>query len=405
MSPRPGALHYGWVVVAVGSLVIFACLGLGRFALGMILPSMGLDLGLDYTRMGMISTGNFVGYLAAVLVSARVMSIVGGRRQIAAGLALIAACMFGISRAPGFVAVLTLYVGCGIGAGLANVPIMALVTHWFGRSLRGRASGFVVSGSGIAIVFSGWLIPWLNARHGADGWRIGWLVLGMAVLMVAVLSAGLLRNQPGDKGLEALERRGWKPPVAVGAVRRAARGAVAHLGVIYFLFGYTYVIYATFIVTALVTERGVAEAVAGQFWMWAGAISIVSGPLFGSLSDRLGRKAALAMVFSLHAASYLLMAFDLGTGAVYGSIFLWAIGVWSIPSIMSAAVGDYLGPQRAAAAFGTITLFFGVGQIAGPGLAGILADASGSFSTSFLMAAAAAGAAIAVSLLLRRPGE
>ena len=40
------AVHYGWYVVAVSMLGIFACLGLGRFALGMLLPAMAQALAL-----------------------------------------------------------------------------------------------------------------------------------------------------------------------------------------------------------------------------------------------------------------------------------------------------------------------------------------------------------------------
>ena len=32
--------HYGWVIVAVGAVVSMAVLGMGRFAFGMVLPSM-----------------------------------------------------------------------------------------------------------------------------------------------------------------------------------------------------------------------------------------------------------------------------------------------------------------------------------------------------------------------------
>jgi len=77
--------------------------------------------------------------------------------------------------------------------------------------------------------------------------------------------------------------------------------------------------------------------------------------------------------------------------------------VWSIPTIMSAAVGDYMGPQNAVRAFGFITLFFGAGQIAGPALAGFLADSFGSFSPAFYLCAflTACGAVLTVFL---RPG-
>ena len=53
--------HYGWLIVIAGSLGIFACIGLARFALGMLLPAMGADLQLSYAQMGTISTANFIG--------------------------------------------------------------------------------------------------------------------------------------------------------------------------------------------------------------------------------------------------------------------------------------------------------------------------------------------------------
>ncbi len=73
----------------------------------------------------------------------------------------------------------------------------------------------------------------------------------------------------------------------------------AHLGFIYALFGATYAVYATFMVTTLVDEHGFSEQVAGNFWAVVGTLSIVSGPLFGWISDRLGRRTGMLMVFTL----------------------------------------------------------------------------------------------------------
>ncbi|MDT8319581.1 MAG: MFS transporter [Xanthomonadales bacterium] len=412
-SPLPAKpFHYGWVIVGTGTLIIMACLGFGRFALGMLLPSMGHSLGLDYAQMGFISTGNFIGYLGAVFLSGLLTAQLGARRLIAAGLSLVALSMMAVSQAQSFAQVLLLYFITGFGAGTANVPIMALIAHWFERSLRGRAAGFIVSGSGFAIVFSGWMIPAINDRIGPEGWRWSWLVLGGLALAITVIATVLIRNRPAEMGLSPHGSKARGTAAAPGNGPQApppdlpaayGRRMTTHLGLVYFLFGFTYVIYTTFIVTALVQERGFSEASAGQFWMWVGAISILSGPLFGGLSDRTGRKIALMIVFAMHTAAYLLVALRLPDVFAYLSIFLWAIGVWSVPSIMTAAVGDYLGAERAAAAFGTVTLFFGLGQIVGPGLAGVLADFTGSFAWSFALAAAMTALAVVLSAAMRRP--
>lgn len=399
--------HYAWIIVATGTLCILACLGLGRFALGMLLPSMASTLKLSYSQIGFISTGNFIGYLASVLFCGQIALKIGSRRLIVIALVMIGISMALISTAGSFSSILMLYFVTGIGSGAANVPVMGLITAWFDRTIRGRAAGFVVIGSGFAIILSGKLIPFVNREIGPEGWRLNWLILAAIVLIIASLSAFFLRNRPEDVGLEPLgsEGRVLAPVLQERtAIQSIYKNKVLYLlGSIYFLFGYTYVIYATFIVTALVKERGFSETIAGNFWSWVGFLSLASGPVFGTLSDKLGRKAGLMLVFSLQTLAYLLVAANLPPMFLYLSIGCYGIVAWSIPSIMVAAVSEYVGVDKALAAFGFITFIFGLGQIAGPSVAGVLAEKTGSFSTSFFMAAAFAGAAILLASFLKKP--
>jgi MFS family permease len=300
--------------------------------------------------------------------------------------------------------VLVLYMLTGVGSGATNVPVMGLVSAWFKARKRGRAAGFIVIGSGFAIMLSGKLIPFINSVAGSEGWRISWLILSGIVTIVAIIGVIFIRNRPEDKNLlpvgsEDASSAATAPRPQVNVYRE---WMIYYLGIIYFLFGYTYVIYATFIVTTLVKERGFSESVAGNFWAWVGFLSLFSGPVFGTLSDKLGRKAGLIIVFSLQAFAYLLAASGLPGIFLYCSIFFYGIVAWSIPSIMAAAVGDYVGARNAAAAFGLVTFIFGFGQISGPSVAGILAERTGSFSSSFYMAAAFAGAAILLTAFLKK---
>ncbi len=397
-------MHYGWVIVLTGGLTVFACLGLGRFAYGMLLPSMGKALALGYDQMGFIGTGNFAGYLLAVALAPFLMHWWGARRTITSGLFLLAACMVLIGRGTGFAPVLVLYFLTGVGSGLANVPIMVLVSHWFAPANRGRAAGLMLAGNGLAIIFAGMLIPYLNRSMGDGGWRSGWLILGAISAAIAVAAGLLLCDSPAELGLRPLGETG-NPGAANPALpkKAAGTGIVVHLGGLYFLFGLTYMIYGTFIVTSMVAERGMAESQAGRFWAWVGFFSLFSGPLFGMLSDRIGRKGGFMAVFAVQSLSYGLAGANPGTWGLYLSIGLYGIAAWSIPTIMAAAVGDYLGPARAAAGFSIITFFFGAGQTVGPSLAGIVAKHTGTFSSSYLMAAAATGFAILLASFLRKP--
>lgn len=404
-TPPPAKRHYGWMIILTGMAVIFACLGLGRFALGMLLPSMGAALDLSYARMGVISTGNFAGYMVAVAIAGTVAQRLGARCTIALGLVLVGSTMMMMGRAEHYLQILPLYVATGIGSGLSNVPLMGLVSHWFVKEARGRAAGIMISGNGMAILCAGLYVPWVNTRFGVEGWRLGWVSMGIVALAVAMMAAALLRNTPQEKGTSPMGRSETVSNNTAGAQPQPEkpRWIMVHLGVIYALFGATYVVYATFIVTTLVDEYGFSEQVAGNFWAVVGALSIFSGPLFGWLSDRLGRRTGMLVVFTLFTTAYGLVGMQLPIMWLYASIALYGIVVWSVPTIMAAAVGDYLGPNRAAKAFGFITLYFGTGQILGPVLAGFIADSTGSFRSAFGMCAAATLTAVVLAFFLPRP--
>ncbi|MEW6117639.1 MAG: MFS transporter [Nitrospirota bacterium] len=399
--------HYGWIIVGSGTLCIIAALGFGRFTLGMLLPSMGATLHLSYAQMGLISTGNFLGYLISVLMSGSLTTRLGARKLIFSGLLLVGFSMLLISYSESFAVVLLLYLLTGFGSGAANVPTMGLVSTWFAKQKRGRAAGFISIGSGFAIIFSGKVIPYINNLKGTVGWRTSWLLLGILVLLIALVILSLIRNRPEEKGLKAAGSEYSVPEHHVSSEDLKPvlykKKLLYHLGALYFLFGYTYAIYVTFIVTTLVKEHGFSESVAGNFWSWVGFLSLFSGPVFGSLSDKLGRKTGLMIVFSFQMLAYLLAATKLPGIFLYLSIFFFGIVAWSIPSIMAAAVGDYVGPVNAAAAFGFITFIFGFGQISGPAVAGVLAEVTGSFSSSFSMAAFFAAAAVVGAALLKKP--
>lgn len=406
-APR---LHYGWIIVIVGVLSVVAALGLGRFALGMLLPSMSASLPLSYAEMGFISTGNFVGYLLAVLGVSPLERRFGARSIVSGGLFLVGGSMLLVTFAQTFPQVLILYFITGLGSGCANVQMMGLVSHWFARDRRGRAAGFIVSGSGFGIMLAGLMVPWINQAAGMEGWRASWLVLGLISLAIACLALLLVRNRPQDKGLDPVTGQpamaGASGADGTDATPSLPRGEKArlllNLGGIYLLFGYTYAIYATFVVTTLVQEYGFREANAGIYWAWIGFFSLFSGPLFGLLSDRWGRRSALMLAFAVQALSYLLIALGSGVVTVYLSVFLFGIAAWAIPGIMAAATGDYMGPKHAASAFGIITFLFGIGQVAGPAIAGILTEWQHSFAGSYLMAAGLALIAILWCLFLRR---
>ena len=386
------------MIVGAGTVCVFSALGLGRFALGMLLPAMGEALNLSYSEMGLISTVNFTGYLLAVLVCNRFQARMGARRLICLALLLVGASMFFIGWANSLMTVLLFYTLTGLGSGAANVPMMGLIAAWFNPGLRGCAGGFVVIGSGFAILLSGRMVPALNAVS-AQGWRLSWFVLGSIVLLAALICGAVLRDRPAELGLQALGSPGLAPTGQAAQALALDRKMLFHCGAIYFIFGFTYVIYATFIVTLLVDVHGFSEDAAGLFWAWVGGLSLLSGPIFGSLSDKLGRRLGLMLVFAIQTLAYLLVALQLPGTALLLSIGCFGIVAWSIPTIMTALVADVFGIRNTVRVLGLVTFVLGVGQVLGPLVAGLLAE-RGCFGDAFLLAAVLTLLGLVLSFLL-----
>lgn len=399
--------HYAWVIAFVGLLSTMACLGLARFAFGMMLPLMARALDLNYTQQGILGTGYFVGYLGMVATLPWLVPKLGPRLLTTLSLSLVAisVCAFALTRE--FHIVATLYVLAGIGSGGAFVPTMSLASQWFHPSHRGLAAGISLAGAGTGIMLSGLTVPHLEPMYGFDDWQIGWMFFGAIAFVLAIICAVFFRDTPAQMGLQPYgtpsSRPSGQPDNAADPSLRAHTPILLHLGGIYAIYGATYLIYATFVVTSMIDDFGLDHAGAGQLWVWVGFFSIFSGALFGRLSDQLGRRGGLMAAFATMASAFILVALPLGEIALYVSVFLFGISAWSIVTIMSAAAGDYLGPRNAAAGLAVLTFLFTIGQTIGPATAGALAEWSGGFGLGFGLCAALAGMAVIWSGFLKPP--
>lgn len=398
-------LHYAWVIVAVSVVAVLGALGFGRFGYTMILPSMAAGLGLSEVQAADLATGNMLGYLLASVVAGLLAAKLGTRRVVSISMALTAVGLLLTGLAPGYPLALGARILTGMASGGVNVPIMALVTVWFAAPRRGTAAGFTVGGSSLALVTTGLLVPWALRLSGAGGWRLAWYLLAGITAVAGAVCAVLLRDFPGELRLSPLGSARGTPvtaassaPLQWGLVFKSPR--VWHLAAIYVTFGFSYVIYATFFVRYLTAEGGFGIARAGSLWSAVGTVSIVSGLIWGTASDRLGRRYGLALVFTVQMASYALFGLWREPAGSYLSAALFAVTAWSIPAIMVSAVSELLEPRLASAAYGFLSLFIGIGQVAGPFVAGRMTAHTHSYAQGFVLAAAAALVGAAGSLAL-----
>ncbi|MGE5559114.1 MAG: MFS transporter [Bacillota bacterium] len=398
-------LHYGWIVLAAGTLGIFGALGLARFGYSTVLPAMQKDLGLSNGQAGLLAAFNLSGYLALSVSAGILAARFGARATASMGLALAGAGMVCTGLAHGFLPLAAWRGLTGMGSGAANIAVMGLWAAWFSAEKRGLASGIAVSGSSLALILAGLMTPWAISFYGDGAWRGCWFAFGIITCFLAACSWIFLRNNPQTVGLKPVggeSGNGGAPaePRKPQWSRVYRSPVVWRLGMVYIAFGFSYIIYMTFFVKRLVADEGYSAAAAGRLFMTMGWFSMLSGLFWGMVSDKIGRKKTLIMIYLIQALAFGLFALHQGPFAFALSAVLFGLSAWSVPATMAAICGDMLGAELAPAALGFVTLFFGIGQVAGPAVAGAMADAAGSFSPAFWLAAAGALAGAGGSLSL-----
>lgn len=397
--------HYGWVILLVGFIGVMGSLGFGRFAYTPILPAMKEGLSLTYTQMGWIGTGNFLGYLFFAFVGGYLATRFGPRTIISVSLALVGFGLILTGLAESFAFALVMRSLVGAGSAGSNVPILALASAWFTNRRRGMATGILVSGSSVALLLLGPLIPYVLQSFPGTGWRVSWYFLGGLTLLIALLNYGFLRNRPEDMNLEPFGKP--SPPPAFSSASPLKNiytsPALWHLAGVFFTFGFSYIIYIQYFSAYLINEAGIGAERAGDYLMLLGVLSIFCGPFWGMVSDRIGRNYGLALVFLTQGTSYLLFGLVHSPFGYLASTVLFGLTAWSVPSIMAAAVGDTVGARLAPAALGFIILVFSTGQALAPPVAGKIADLTGSFTPAFILSAVVAFSGMIGALFIRRP--
>jgi MFS family permease len=391
--------NYCWVVLFVGTLSVLGALGLGRFGYTAVLPAMQIGLGMDNTQAGFMASINLIGYLTLSVIGGALSARFGPRRVVVAGLVFVATGMVMTGLSNTFLSAAAWRCVTGFGSGAANIAVMGMWGAWFSSKKRGLASGIAATGSSLGLIIVGPLVPQLLSGYGSGGWRVCWYYYAAATFVIAVLAYFFIRQPPAVNPVDRTIPTAAKTGLAWGLVYRSA--PVWRLGIVYMANGFSYIIFMTFFIKRLVGEGGYSRIEAGSLFMTMGWASLFCGVAWGMVSDIIGRKRSLITVYLIHTVAFTMFAlWPTSTGFTIAAV-LFGFTAWSIPAIMAATCGDILGSRLAPAALGFITLFFGIGQAVAPSLAGAMADATGTFTSAYILAAAVALVGAIGSTLLK----
>jgi predicted MFS family arabinose efflux permease len=405
---------------------VFGAIGFGRFGYSAILPSMQKALGISSAAAGSLASWNLAGYTLMAAVGGVLASRIGSKKVLIFGMVLTAAGMLFTGLTDGLVGASIGRLVTGLGNGLILVPSITLMASWFDARRLGFASSIVPTGSSLALIVAGPVVPRIIEAGGSEGWRLAWYFFAGITILMALLNVVAQRDRPYDlssiRGPLPLHYPRTTPATRTStsatAVRRESTAAELkrilssgyawHLGLIYLLYGVAFLAYFTFFQKRLTSDLGYSPAMAGNLFIIVGAAGLIGGAIWGTVSDRIGRRLTIAVTMALAGVAGLLFAWGPNNATLAVSAVLLGSTGMVIPGLIGAACGDKFGPVLASTSLGLLTVLVGVGQAAGPLLGGLLGDAYSSLSPAYILSGGVFFAGAVGALLLprqRRPGR
>ncbi|WP_419771081.1 MAG: MFS transporter [Candidatus Marinarcus sp.] len=354
-------------------LILFSSLGLGRFAFGMILPNMQESLLLTTTQIGFIGTANFIGYFIGILFTSNLYNRFETYKLIPTALFFQGGSILAISFSNSYISASVFYTISGFFAAISTISIMVYISHIIPENQKGKALGIVTMGNGFGIIVSGLLVPLIHAIYIETSWRISWALFALTIVIISVYVQNSLKihdtqqKHSYNKNIKEIIKtfKFWK------------------VAILYLIFGITYVVYVTFFVTASIEKFQVSTYQSGLFWTILGLTSLASGPVFGTLSDKMGGYKSLILIYLLQTVSMLILVFHLPMYTLYFSAFIFGLSAWAIPSIIALLSSQEFDKTRTAQVFSLVTLIFAVGQAIAPVGAGFIHDIYDNFTLVF----------------------
>ena len=377
-------IFYGWLVVAAAFAMTFVGFG-SAYTFSAFVGPLQKDFVASRAAVSFVfSLAGFL-YFGFGIVSGPLADRWGSRRLAVIGMLLTGIGLASASAARSLTEIYAAYgLGVGLGVGCSYVPAVGAVQRWFAKR-RGFASGLAVSGIGVGTLI---MPPLASLLIAALGWRKAYLVLGGLAAFVGVGMALLIENDPSDRGLgpdgdplpSGGERR--RPAGAtLGEAMRSRRFINLYIACLICSFG----VFVPFVHLApYAVDHGIRQSIAVLLLGAIGVGSTAGRFLLGGLADRMGRRAALVMMFIGMALALAVWAVSTEVWSLAAFAFAYGVFYGGWVAVLPAVVMDYFGGRNVSGTIGVLYTSVAFGTLIGPSAAGLAFDVTQSYTVPIL---------------------
>lgn len=357
-----------------------------------MLPEIGEQLSISTAQQGLLVSSYAATVGVFALVAGPVSDKFGRRRMLLAGSGLMTAALALHAVPGGYTMLLAARTLAGAAGGALSGAAVAYVGDYFQYERRGWANGWVMSGIAAGQIAGVPLGALLAERF---GFRTPFLVFA-ATMGATFLLIFKFVPQPDVK----LDKRKLTVSSALEEYFSLLKqNDIRVAATVFALLFFSMALYITYLPAWLTEYRqGTPSRIAWLFFV-GGVASVITGPIVGKLSDKLGRKplilaSSLGLVILMGGATFFIQQFWLAFPVFFFSSVLLAARMSPFQALLSALV-----PSERRGALMSLTVALGqIGFAAGATLAGIIYSQMNYRTDTF----AGAGIALIVAALIWR---
>ena len=335
----------------------------------------------------------------------------GPQGMIRLGIGIFALGFIGLSQIDSLGGFYVCAVLLAIGASLGGYfPLTVALIQWFER-YRARALSLVSLG----LALGGLLVPLVAWSMHHFGWRNTAMGSGFIALLVGLPLASVIRRRPQDHG-ETVDGLPPAPAASVGEaldggpIRPEFTASQALRTPAFWLLAAGHAM-ALLVVTA-VNVHAITHMKEGLGYTFATAGWVIMLMTFGQLlgvllgaavGDRFEKRKVAALCMLSHALGLMFLTYSSQMQGLIAFAMFHGLA-WGLRGpFMQAIRADYFGRQAIGAIMGISAAIIAVGQIAGPMVAGLLADLTGDYRLGFTVLSILAALGSVSFMLAKKP--
>jgi MFS family permease len=384
---------YGWVLVAITFLAMALVLG-SRFSMGMFLPYMPPALDSSVAEISGAMAIAMIGAAITQPLAGFMLDRWGGSVVLTIGLTCAGLALCGTAFATSLWQVI---VFMGLGSSIAYstvspVSTTSIVATWFDKR-RGAALGVATSGTKMAMVI---LPPLIAALIGLFDWRVAMMCLGVMVWVLIPVVIAFVRPAPGSeaaiKAAARLEARRTREPPSVrpepaqqpeGKTIREALALPAFWFIAFALFANGMIMNLVFIhLPNYVLSEGHGEHLAAMGLSFLGAVGVFGTMFTGALSDRIGRRNVMLVMFGVRGITALLIVVAPGPVSMATFVIVFGLLGYGAIGVIGAMGPELFGRRNIGSIMSVAYVFNQLGGAAGVYAGGASLDYTGNYSAS-----------------------